>query len=85
MADDLKTPRGITQDRYLNAVRCGAHDACVEMFRDSDTLLDAVRDGIREATKALVREREAMIRRQEAAAESAPEPGTAPEEEMPKP
>ena len=61
----IKTPKGITLDRYLDAVRCGAHDAVVEMFRDSDAFFAAVSDGIREAAKALAREREAMSRRQE--------------------
>ena len=75
MAEQIKTPRGITLDRYLDAVWCGAHDAVVEMFRDSDALHAALSDGIREAVKALAREREAMTRRQDtAAAESGPEP-----------
>ena len=74
MADQIKTPRGITLDRYLDMIRAGAHDAVVEMFRDSEALHAALSDGIREAVKALTREREAMTRRQDAAAESGPEP-----------
>ena len=33
MADQIKTPKGITLDRYLDAVRAGTHDAVAEMLR----------------------------------------------------
>jgi len=43
------------------------------MFRDSEALHAALSDGVREAVKALAREREAMTRRQDAAVESGAE------------
>ena len=33
MADQIRTPNGITLDRYLDMVRAGAHDAVLEMLR----------------------------------------------------
>jgi hypothetical protein len=72
MADQttIRTPRGVTKDQFLDMVRLGTHDAVVELMRAGSNnpgadFFSAVRDGIREAVRAVVREH-AMTERQEA-------------------
>ena len=33
MADQIRTPRGVTKDAFLDMVRAGTHDAIVELMR----------------------------------------------------
>jgi len=60
MADQtIRTPKGVTADKFLDMVRAGTHDAMVELMRagSSDPSADfysAIRDGIREAVRATV-------------------------------
>jgi hypothetical protein len=84
MVDQIKTPRGVTADKFLDMVRAGTHDAMVELMRagSSDPSADfysAVRDGVREAVRALVSA--GMVR---LVPDSADEPNAA-EGEAPKP
>jgi hypothetical protein len=56
MVDQIKTPKGITLDRYLDAVRAGAHDAVAEMLRGESgspnaDFVNAIRDGIAAASR----------------------------------
>jgi len=77
----------VSKDEVLNQIRAAAHDAFLEVLcgEGDNPGLAAVTDGVREAVKALAREREAMTRRQDAAAESGPEPGAPAAEEGSKP
>jgi len=58
MADQIKLPKGISRDEFLNQIRCGTHDAVLEVIRGNDDFFAAVRDGIEAAVKASVRQRE---------------------------
>src|SRR5262245_20712517 len=60
----IKTPRGVTKDQFLDMVRAGTHDAIVELMRaGSDNpgadFFAAIKDGIAEAVKAVARDRAA--------------------------
>jgi len=68
---DVKIPKTISTDAFLNQIRAGMHDAVVELMRSGSSnpgadFFNAIRAGIREAVKAVAREREAATGRQEA-------------------
>ena len=85
MAEQVRIPKGVSADAYLNAVRCGVHDAWAEMLRgESDSanadVVNAIRDAIAAATRSVV-----MSGQLRPVPDSAPEPGAAAAEEGPKP
>ena len=59
MAEQVRVPKGVTADAYLNAVRCGVHDAWAEMLRGESgsanaDVVNAIRDAVAAATRAVV-------------------------------
>jgi regulator of protease activity HflC (stomatin/prohibitin superfamily) len=56
---EVKIPRGISRDEFLNQVRCGVFDAMRELMSTGTTnpsadFYGAIRDGTREAMRAVV-------------------------------
>jgi len=87
MADQIiRTPKGVTADKFLDMVRAGVHDAMPELMTSgtadpSADFYSAVRDGVREAIRATV-----TAGQLRAVPASAPEPNaSAAEGEPPKP
>jgi len=60
MADQVKIPRSISKEEFLNQIRCGVFDALRELITSgtstpSADFYGAIRDGVAEAMKATVR------------------------------
>ena len=83
---DVKIPRSISTDEFLNQIRCGMHDAVLELMtagtaNPGDAFYGAIRDGTREAMRAVAMSGKLQVVPPEPnapAAESGPEspPGT---------
>jgi hypothetical protein len=60
MVEQVRVPKGISKDDFLNQVRCGVFDAMHELLMSGgsgspgDNFFSAVRDGVREAVRATV-------------------------------
>jgi hypothetical protein len=58
---ELKISRGVSKDEALNAIRCGVHDSMRELMgggsggSPGDNFYLAIKDGIREAVRAVAR------------------------------
>ena len=84
---DVKIPKGVSKDQFLDMVRAGVHDAMRELMSagsdsPSDNFYGAIKDGVREAVRAVVSS--AQLR--SVISDSAPEPNApAAEGEVPKP
>jgi len=86
MAEQIRFPRGVTKDHFLDAVRAGVHDSMRELMSTGTStpgaaFYGAVRDGVEAAMKAVAREREVTTggTRQE------PEPSASVAEKGPEP
>jgi hypothetical protein len=86
MVDQIKTPRGVSADKFLDVVRAGVFDAMRELMTSGtstphDDFYSAVRDGVREAVRATVTAQQLRVVPDSAASE----PNAPAREEEPKP
>ena len=86
MAEQVRVPKGVSADAYLNAVRCGVFDAMHQLMTSGtstphDDFYSAVRDGVREAVRATVTAQQLRVVPDSAASE----PNAPAREEEPKP
>ena len=82
---EVKIPRSISRDEFLNQIRAGVFDAMHQLMtsgttNSSDTFYLAIKDGVREAVRATV-----TAERLRLVPESVPEPGVAAAEGEAKP
>ena len=59
MADQVKVPRGISREQFLDQIRAGVFDAMHQLMTSgngspSDNFYGAIKDGVREALRATV-------------------------------
>jgi hypothetical protein len=85
MAEQVRVPKGVSADAYLNAVRC-VFDAMHQLMTSGtstphDDFYSAVRDGVREAVRATVTAQQLRVVPDSAASE----PNAPAREEEPKP
>ena len=64
MADQVKVPRSISKEQFLDQIRAGTHDAMRELMSTGTTnpsadFFAAIQAGVEAAIKAVAREREA--------------------------
>jgi hypothetical protein len=85
MVEQVRVPKGISKEQFLDQIRAGVFDAIHELMTTAsgspgDNFFSAVRDGVREAVRATV-----TAERLQLVPESAPEPGVAAAEGEAKP
>jgi len=74
---EVKIPRSISRDEFLNQVRCGVFDAMHQLMTSGTStpgtdFYSAVKDGVREAVRATVSTGQLRV-----VPDSTPEPGAA--------